>query len=90
MSGFNSIVIDLQKITWREAPKFFRIVEGEIKILIRKFDVKCCKNPKKNSVFQEIPGSYFPLQDDLKSTTCHIEFSQFFFFFRKKHPLPWV
>ena len=43
LSGFNLIVIDLQKITWREAPKFFKIVEGEIKILIRKFDVKSCK-----------------------------------------------
>ena len=74
LSGFNLIVIDLQKITWREAPKFFKIVEGEIKILIRKFDVKSCKNlqnPKKNSVFQEILGSYFSLQDDLKSTTGH-------------------
>ena len=59
LSGFNLIVIDLQKITWREAPKFFRIVECEIKILIRKFDVKSCKihkNPKQISVFQEILG----------------------------------
>jgi hypothetical protein len=54
-SGFNLIVIDLQKITWREAPKFFKIVEGEIKILIRKFDVKSCKNLQKSEKKFSVP-----------------------------------
>ena len=55
LSGFNLIVIDLQKITWREPPKFFKIVEGEIKILIRKFDVKSCKNLQKSEKKFSVP-----------------------------------
>jgi hypothetical protein len=45
----------LQKITWCETQKFFEIVESEIKILIRKFDVKSCKNPQKSEKKFSVP-----------------------------------